>query len=94
MSPSLEDMFSNEIKYIEEKICGCPDLKSRIAVIEKFLTGKLSPVNSHDFLLIKRSVELIRQSKGQIQARQLSEKLSVTPKNLERKFCPVGWQIA
>lgn len=82
----LGDIFTNEIRYIEERICECHNLSSRIAVIEKFLIEKLFPVNTTDLVLIKNSVTLIKLNKGQIQAQQLSDKLSVSPKKLERKF--------
>ncbi|HCR90852.1 MAG TPA: hypothetical protein DIW50_10430 [Prolixibacteraceae bacterium] len=88
----LADVFSGEIKLVEEQVCECRDLNSRIAVIERFLIKKLSPVKEHDFLLIKRGTELIRQSRGQVQARKLAGELLVTPKNLERKFASLVGQ--
>ena len=82
----LGDVFSGKISLVEEQICECGDLKARVEVIEQFLTEQFLPVKEHDFSLIKRGTELIKQSGGQVQSRQLAEKLLVTPKNLERKF--------
>lgn len=82
----LEDIFSGEIRYLEEQINECSDTQNRIALIEKFLSGKINPHNTNDFELTRKAVKLIQQSGGQIQAGQLAARLSVTPKNLERKF--------
>ncbi|HNW51748.1 MAG TPA: helix-turn-helix domain-containing protein [Prolixibacteraceae bacterium] len=82
----LSDIFTDEVKYLEEQICGCGDLESRISFIEKFLIEKLVPVDARDFRLMKHAVELVEQSGGQIKASQLAAKLAVTSKSLERKF--------
>ncbi len=82
----LNDIFTDEVKYMEEQICGCGDLESRISLIEKFLAEKLVPVDARDFRLMKHAVELVEQSGGQIRASQLAAKLAVTSKSLERKF--------
>ncbi len=49
------------------------------------ITGKETE-EQNDFLLIKKGVELINQSKGQINASELARKLLLTNKSLERKF--------
>jgi AraC-like DNA-binding protein len=83
---SLDCIFGSESKEIYEQICVAQSLNDRIAVIEKFLHGRLSETGERDSLLIKTGIRLINQSKGQIDTKCLSEKLSVTPKTLERKF--------
>jgi len=85
-SIKLNDIFSDEVKYLEEQICECRDLSSRILIIEQFLIEKLVPVDLYDFRLISQAVELVQQSGGQIKATQLAGQLSITPKMLERKF--------
>lgn len=85
-SIGLSDIFTDEVKYLEEQICECADLASRILLIEEFLMQKLNPVETRDFRLIKYAVELVQQSSGQIKASELASKLAVTSKNLERKF--------
>lgn len=82
----LNDIFSDEVKYLEEQICECRDLSGRILLIEQFLIEKLIPVDLYDFRLIRQAVELVEQSGGQIQANRLAGQLAVTPKKLERKF--------
>jgi len=83
---SLDCIFGNESKEIYEQLCVAQFLNERIAIIENFLLAKLSVPAKRDSLLLKSGIELINQSKGQISAATLSEKLCITPKTLERKF--------
>ncbi len=86
-SIDLRDIFKlKEIKEIEEQICAANSLIERIKIIERFLISCFKPIKTNDLLLIKRGVELINQSKGQINASELSKKLLLTNKSLERKF--------
>jgi AraC-like DNA-binding protein len=83
---NLDCIFGNEPKEIEEQLCGAQSLTERVSIIENFLISKLNPTVKRDWILIKSGIELINQSKGQISAVTLSEKLCVTSKTLERKF--------
>jgi AraC-like DNA-binding protein len=83
---SLDCIFGNESKEIYEQLCVAQFLQERIAIIEKFLLSKLSVPVQRDSLFLKSGIEFINQSKGQISAVELSEKLCITPKTLERKF--------
>lgn len=85
-SVGLENIFNTKIKHIEEQICTANSLVERIEIIERFLRKCFNPINNNDLLLIKKSVVLINQSKGQINASELSGKLFYTSKSLERKF--------
>ena len=85
-SVCLDDVYSNEMRYVEEQIGECMNTPGRIAVIERFLIGKLNPVNPYDFHLLKAAVGIINQSRGQIQASRLASQLAITSKSLERKF--------
>jgi AraC-like DNA-binding protein len=82
----LSDIFHAEIREVEEKLFLTNTLKEKMEVIENFLVNRFKPVVSYDSMLIQKGVELIKQSRGQISAHLLSEKLAVTPKSLERKF--------
>lgn len=82
----LEDIFSGEIRYLEEQMNECSDTQNRITLIEGFLKGKINPRNTNDFELTRKAVTLIQQSGGQILANRLAGQLAVTPKKLERKF--------
>jgi AraC-like DNA-binding protein len=83
---SLDCIFGNQSDELYEQLCIAHFLNERIAVIENFLLSKLRVPAGRDSLLLKSGIELINQSKGQISAATLSEKLFITPKTLERKF--------
>lgn len=85
-SINLEDIFNIAGKETEEQICLARSQAERIAVIEKFLLRCFNPVKDNDFRFIKKGVELVNQAKGQISASELSQKLLLTNKSLERKF--------
>ncbi len=85
-SINLEDIFNTAGKETEEQICLARSQAERIAIIEKFLLGCFNPVKNNDLLLIKKGVEFVNQSKGQINSSELSRKLLLTNKSLERKF--------
>lgn len=85
-SINLEDIFNTTGKETEEQICLARSQEERIAIIEKFLLRCFNPVKNNDLLLIKKGVELINQCKGQINVSELSQKLFLTNKSLERKF--------
>jgi AraC-like DNA-binding protein len=85
-SIDLGDIFNLKIKEIEEQICTTNSLHERIRIIEKFLISCYKPINNNNELLIKQGVGIINQSKGQINALDLSRKLLLTKKSLERKF--------
>lgn len=82
----LTDIFSNEVRAVEDQLCTLHTLKQRVEVVEQFLMSKLKPINPYDFQLIKHGVQLIIESSGNLQSPQLAEKLSVSTRNLERKF--------
>ena len=56
------------------------------SLIEKFLIKRLKERKSNDVLLIRGAVNIINKSRGRINSQELSKKLYVEPKNLERKF--------
>lgn len=85
-SINLTDIFSSEIKQVEEILYLKKSIKEKIFVVEDFLLKRYSPIPLYDSLLIQNGVEFIMHYKGQISAVSLSEKLSITTKSLERKF--------
>jgi len=85
-SIALSDIFNSKINEVEERICIATTTLARIQIIEQFLTTCFRPVNTNDVLLITKGVEIINSSKGQIKASELSKKLIITNKTLERKF--------
>ena len=85
-SVNLENIFHEKITEIEERISMSNSHTERIAIIEKFLVDCFKPVKENDLSIIKRGVELINQSVGQINVTELSGELLQTNKSLERKF--------
>lgn len=85
-SLNMHDVLGSEIKQVEETLYLTKSNKERISVIENFLLKRYSPILLHDNMLIKKGIEIIKHSKGQITAASLSESLSITSKTLERKF--------
>lgn len=82
----LGDLFTHEANLIEEQMAEAPSTAERVRIVEDFLIQRLRPVPAHDIRLVQHGVQLIKKQKGQIRASELSEKLCVTPRTLERKF--------
>lgn len=82
----MVDIYKNDIRQIEEQLYHANGIFEKVACIEDFLLKKLNPISLHDERMLQKSIELIKQQKGQITASTLSEKVSFTPKSLERKF--------
>jgi AraC-like DNA-binding protein len=82
----LSDIFCAEIKQIEEQLFESKEIHEKVSIIESFLIGKFSPIPQYNHLFIEKGIQLIKQSRGQITANNLAEKLITTPKNMERKF--------
>jgi AraC-like DNA-binding protein len=82
----MADVLGNEVREVEEMLGEKNTPEQRVAVIEKFLIRKFSPVPKYDYALLNSGIGLIHEHGGQISALQLADKLSVTTKSLERKF--------
>lgn len=86
LSVDLTDIFNAEIRQIEELLYLKDTIREKVTVIEKFLIRRYFPIPSHDGLLIQRGVEIVKNCKGQTNAKYLSDCLYTSPKTLERKF--------
>ena len=82
----LSDIFSTDIRQIEEMLFLKDTIKNKVSVIEKYLLSRFSPIPSYDSLLIRKGVDFIKSCKAQTTASSLSDSLSITTKSLERKF--------
>lgn len=85
-SIDMSDVSGSEIRQMEETLYFTNSDPEKVAVIEKFLIRRYSPIPLYDQLLIQKGIELIKVHKGQINATSLSACLSMTSKTLERKF--------
>ena len=61
-------------------------MNERISFLESYLVSKIAYIGDYENLLMVKSIDLIEQSKGQISAFMLADKLALSPKSLERKF--------
>jgi AraC-like DNA-binding protein len=85
-SLDLSDLFSSEIKQVEELLFSKKTIQEKVSVVENFLRKKFSPIPASDELLLQKSIEFIVHTKGQITATLLADNLCMTTKSLERKF--------
>lgn len=85
-SIDMADIYNAEISRVEEMLFLTDTLPEKVAVLEKFLLSRYSPIPAYDCLLIQNGVEMIKKYKGQTSAAILSDHLSATTKTLERKF--------
>ncbi len=83
---NLSNLYYQEIRDIEEQLSEAASLQQRITVVEKFLLRKLNEINKNDSELVGSAIQYINLNKGRITSTELSKKLFVTPKTLERKF--------
>lgn len=83
---SLTDIYSFEIKEVEELIQSKESFGEKVKVVEGFLLKRFAQIPPHEYKILKEGVKIIKQYKGQIKAASLSDKLSITTKSLERKF--------
>jgi len=86
LSVDLSDIFNSEIRQIEELLFYKDTIREKVTVIENFLIKRYSPIPSHDGLFIQKGVEIVKNFKGQTNAKYLSDCLFTSPKTLERKF--------
>ncbi len=82
----LADVIKHEAMHLEEKIGNATSIQQRVKTIEQFLLKRIHPMAMYDSRLINQGITYIKQYGGQIRAYELSQKLSITPKSLERKF--------
>lgn len=82
----LKDVFNKDTRQLEEQLTNTATVEKRIALVELFLLKRFRPLREYDLKLIHGSVGLIAVNKGNINPGALSEKLLLSPKNLERKF--------
>lgn len=85
-SIDLTEIYSREISEVEEQLAEKKTIKEKVSIIEKFLIKRYSPIALYDSSLINKSIEIVKNSKGQMNTNYLSSCLYTTPKTLERKF--------
>ncbi|NHN24839.1 helix-turn-helix transcriptional regulator [Flavobacterium jejuense] len=82
---SLEKLFGKDGKEIEQKILRALSTSDRIKLIETFLFNRLTNTETFD-RIIKATVETILTANGKISIDELSKKMNINRRQLERKF--------
>lgn len=82
----LSDIFKCEMTEVEDQLHQEQTILERVQVIEQFFIRRFNPIGNHDQMLIRKGIEMIKNHKGVVSAKLLSESLYTTPKTLERKF--------
>ena len=84
-SVSLDNfMLRSELLILEERLCEATTDLKRIAVIERFLISKLSPIPSDNMVLT--ALAIIHRSKGNIRISELASQLNISQSPLEKRF--------
>jgi AraC-like DNA-binding protein len=82
---SLDELFGEEGRTLSEAVLQASDNAQRIAIIEKYFLDSMADREIIDSAT-KSCVDLILQSKGQVVVTELTDKLNITRRNMERKF--------
>jgi AraC-like DNA-binding protein len=86
LSLDMADIFKSEIRQLEEFLFLADSIREKVNIIENFLLLRYSPISLHDDILISKGLEIVKNCKGPVNAKYLSESLFTSPKTLERKF--------
>ncbi|MFC5411533.1 DUF6597 domain-containing transcriptional factor [Larkinella bovis] len=81
----LETFFGRAINRLVEDVYGRPDIQDVIKASETFLMAQLRNLKGSRNYVIE-ATQLIRQSKGSLSIKALSEHLYVSKRQLERRF--------
>ncbi|MGZ8558657.1 MAG: DUF6597 domain-containing transcriptional factor [Chitinophagaceae bacterium] len=82
---SIIEVFGDKGKLLEEKVIAAKDISERIKLIETFLLSRLADPQIID-TIAKNCVDIIFQTQGQMSMTELSGKLKINRRNIERKF--------
>jgi len=85
---SLTELFADEGSELENSVLNASTIEARINLVESFLLRNLAKPESID-RIVKSCIELIIQLNGQLSVGELSERLNVNRRHLERKFLRV-----
>lgn len=82
---SIEEVFGEKGKQLEQDVISASDNQQRISIIETFLFSRLTEPKAID-AITRACVEVIFQSQGQLGVVELADKVNVNRRNMERKF--------
>lgn len=82
---ALEELFGEAGQRLAADVLAAASAAERISFVEEFLLQRLTP-SAHIDTLIRESVALLLQLRGQSSVDQLSDQLGIHRRSLERKF--------
>lgn len=82
----LQDVFGTVITILENQLNKATCTLQRVRLIEKFLMNNLIGSKPQDVNFVKQSLTHILQAQGRLTTYDLENKLSMSGRNLERKF--------
>jgi len=82
---SLENLFQDQGQDIEQKVLKANSILEKIHLIETFLLGQLTDIETVD-RIVKSIVETILTANGQLSIDELSKQTNINRRQLERKF--------
>lgn len=81
----LDSFFSpSEIARVQDQLFGASNHSERIAILERFLLGKLRPHRPDSAAI--RAVAAIRQAEGQLSMAELASSMCLSPDAFEKRF--------
>lgn len=84
-SVSLQNFFkAQQLRDVEERLCNATTDAQRIGIIQNFLIKNLTVCKPD--LLVKRAVQLIYQTQGNIRVGKLAQELCISESPLEKRF--------
>jgi AraC-like DNA-binding protein len=84
----LEELFGSQGPKLEQAVLAASNSEDRISILESFFLQKLSDPLSID-RITRSCVETILELKGQLSVKELSDRLNINRRQLERKFSSV-----
>jgi AraC-like DNA-binding protein len=85
---SLLELFGEAGDSLEREILSALTMEDRIAILENFLTNRLTSLHRID-AIVKSGVGALLDSKGQLSVTELAEQVEINRRKLERKFATV-----
>lgn len=82
---SINDLFGEKGMLLEREVLAAASNPERIQLIETFLLSRLTEPHAID-TITSACVDVILQSRGQLDVTELADKMKVNRRNIERKF--------
>lgn len=82
---SLEKVFGADGTVFENTMLHATTIEEKVSITEKFLLGRLTDATTFD-RVVSAAVSTILEVNGQLSVDQLSEKININRRQLERKF--------